>query len=288
MKLVIPICDQNLFLLPIYRHQFKRYELESLFEPVVVGFKEPAEQDWCEFVSIADSQDKPWTLHLFDYVNSIHDEHIVFTLEDFLPVARPDFDSFNVLMSSVLTNNIGRADLTWDMYCNCRTEVYNTLEDKPYSLISCPRFGRMTEGESLYRITTQPSIWKREYLLKFLNNQWSPWDFEVTGSILSASFEEDVIAVCDPTFKRYPTRWTPKGAVSRHQPGKFNCLGMPVDNIRELVDLGLVHEKDLIWGMWKGAAVDFHVAGGYNFSVDNMPKHAASPTNWEEWRNVYE
>lgn len=254
----------------------------------MLGFSEPEENDWFTFFSMGETQNEPWTRHIQRYVESIPDEHVVFTLEDFFPVSEPNLDSFHALTAAVLNDNIGRADLTWDMYCNCSTEIYDTLEEKPYSLISCPRYGAMVEGKSLYRITTQPSIWKREYLLKFLDNDWSPWEFEVKGSSLSANFKEKVIAVCDATFSHYPTKWSPKGAVSRHQEGKFNCLGMTIENIKELVDLELIEEKNLIWGMWSGNPVDFYKAGGYDFSVDNMRPHPASPTNWEEWRNTYD
>lgn len=287
MKLIIPTCDDTLYLLPLYDYLFNKYELNQVFEPVYLGFSEPEDDKVkANFVSMAEKQ-TCWSRHIHDYLVGIPDEHVAFTLEDFFPVSKVNLDSFHTIMSAVLAGNIGRADLTWDMYCNCETNVYDTLEDKNYSLISCPKDGRMVEGKSLYRITTQPAIWNRDYLLRFLKNNWTPWQFEIDGSHLSANFQEEVIGVCDPTFKHYPTKWTPKGAVSRAQPGKFNCLGMDIETIKELVELEYIKEKDLIWGMWVGNPVTFEAGGGYDFTVDRMPFHPASPTNWEEWRNTY-
>lgn len=285
MKLLIPTCDASLFLLPLYEHLFNKYDLGSIFEPVVLGFTRP-EKCGMEFVSMADKQ-VCWSRHIYDYLNSISDEYVAFTLEDFLPVSKVDADAFRTLMAAMLSGNVGRADLTWDLYANCETKVYDTLEDKPYSLISCPRDGRMVEGKSLYRITTQPATWRRDYLMRFLEKEWTPWNFEIDGSVLSANFPEEVIGICDATFKHYPTKWTPKGAISRAQPGKFNCLGMDIDTIKECIELGFIKEDDLIWGMWVGNPVTFHGGGGYDFTVDRMPFHPASPTNWEEWRSTY-
>lgn len=285
MKLLIPTCNQNLWLIPLYKHLFDKYELGRVFELIFLGFTHPKELGIgtdVEFVSMAKEQ-TCWSHHIYDYLNSIVDEHVVLSLEDFLPVAPINLDSFNSVLSYTLTHNVGRADLTWDLYTNCKT-----LPAFLYfgGLIKRSIKGKMVEGDSLYRISTQPSIWKRDYLMRFMKNEWTPWDFEVKGSALSLKYVEDVICLATE-FHNYPTKWTPKGAVSRIMPGKFNCLGMDIETIKEIVDMGFVKEKDLVWGMFRGA-LDFEQGGGYNFTVDRMPKHAASPSNWEEWRSTYE
>lgn len=283
MKLLIPTCDANLWLIPLYQHLFDKYEWGKVFEPIYLGFTKPDFQKLnINFVSMASKQEC-WSRHIYNYVKSIMDEYVCFTLEDFLPVAPINLDSFHCLLAETLTNNVGRADLTWDLYTNCRCLTYNRNK---YQSIYCPK-GPMVERESLYRISTQQSIWKREYLLKFLEQDWSPWQFEVEGSKLSLNFEEDVIGLACG-YEDYPVKYTPKGAVSRICPGKFNCLGMDIETIREIVEMGFVKETDLIWGMFKGAPT-FHEAGGYEFTVDRMPiKPSVSPANWEEWRKTYE
>lgn len=282
MKLLIPTCNQNLWLIPLYEHLFKKYELGKVFEPIFLGFTHPNEFgiEVGNFVSMGEIQ-ICWSHHIYDYLNSILDDFICFTLEDFLPVSTVNLESFNRLLSYTLTNNVGRADLTWDLATNCKIVPTNTTDI--YKSIK----GKMVEGDSLYRISTQTSLWKSEYLMRFLKNEWTPWDFEVSGSHLSLKYDEEIICL-NTKFELYPTKWTPKGAVSRVQPGKFNCLGMDIGTIREIVEMGFVEEKDLIWGMWKGSPVTFEQGGGYNFKVENMPRHQASPSNWQEWKHVYE
>ena len=38
---------------------------------------------------------------------------------------------------------------------------------------------------SQYRLSGMPSIWNRKYFLKYLQNEWSPWDWEIKGSELA-------------------------------------------------------------------------------------------------------
>lgn len=285
MKLIIPTHDGNLWLTPLYKHLFDKYELGRVFDLTFLGFTHPRDMGIHTDVSFVCMAEKQicWSRHIYDYLNSILDEHVVLSLEDFLPVSPVNLQSFNRLLSYTLTHNVGRADLTWDMFTNCRTEPACYHDD---CTIKKSVKGKNVERDSLYRISTQPSIWQRHYLMRFLKNDWTAWDFEVKGSELSLSFDEEIVCL-DTDFDNYPTKWTPKGAVSRILPGKFNCLGMTPDTIKECVDMGFINEKDLIWGMFKGCP-NFYDAGGYNFTIDKMPKHAASLSNWEEWRSTYE
>ena len=36
--------------------------------------------------------------------------------------------------------------------------------------------------DSLYRLSAMPSIWQRDYFLKNIQNEWSPWEWETYGS----------------------------------------------------------------------------------------------------------
>jgi hypothetical protein len=282
-KIYIPICDDNLWLLKPLGHLFDKYWPKDT-EIIVMGFAKPdfAISEKITFVSLSEKQEggsSKWTKYLYNYLSTVEDEYLIFSLEDFFPIEAPDLTLINYLYSLMKEEKIiGRADLTWDLFANGNFSTVKYGEE--YSLIKASR-------NAMYRISTQPAIWKKSYLLTFLNNDWSPWNFEVDGSEKSFNMPEEVIAIGDKTFKKFPTKWIHKGAHSRYNHDKINVLGLKVDTIKEMVDLGFFKEEQLQWGQWNGRVPTFHELGGYNFDPRRMPLHPASPSNWQEYYPIY-
>ena len=104
-----------------------------------------------------------------------------------------------------------------------------------------------------YRVSCQISVWRTSYLMKFLSQNWSIWDFEVQGSKMSNNDGVEVIA----TKEHYALRWIEESALSARHPGRVNLLGMRISDVYELIDNGII-EKDVIqFGMAKGG--DYNV-----------------------------
>ncbi len=158
---------------------------------------------------------------------------------------------------------IGRFDLTWDSFINVFDRNNRATRLNSYKHVAKMGNCAVIDVPNLapYRISTQPSIWKNEYLLQFLNNDWSPWDFEVLGTQNSYSLDEKVLALADSSFVNYPTKWIHKGAVSRFHEDRINVLGLDCDTIKEMVDEGLATEDKLQWGQWNGAVPTFNELG---------------------------
>jgi hypothetical protein len=280
----IPISDQTVWITDLYAYLFNKYWGEK-YKVVFLGFKPPQKPlpNNISFVSLNDKQiggADGWSKHLYDYFNSISDEYVLFTLEDFLPVCSPKEDILNDIYALILQNSsIGRFDLTWDSFTNCKYSLYQKL-DSGIEVIEIPK-------NVMYRISCQPAIWKKSFLLALLKQTNNPWDFEMRGSFLSNSLSEKVLALSDYSFINFPTKWIAKGAVSRHHPNKFNVLGLSLECIKELVELGFLKEDYLQWGQWQGKVPSFYELGGYNFDISKMPIHPASPSNWKEWESTY-
>jgi|ETNvirnome_6_100_1030635.scaffolds.fasta_scaffold01740_7 hypothetical protein len=281
----LPICDETLWILEPYTYLFNKYWGED-YKVVVLGYKEPnfeLPQNF-KFVSMGESQDggaEGWSSYLYNYFNSINDEHVILTLEDFLPVAIPNVEVLDSIMNLMkYQDTVGRFDLTWDLFTNCKHTPFSKLNDN-INLCEIPK-------GIMYRVSCQPAIWKRSFLLNILKETSNPWNFEMFGSQLSDQYPEIILSIDDPTFKNFPTKWVAKGAVSRHHPGKVNVLGLTPACIKELVDLNLLDEAKLQWGQWAGPVPLFNDLGGYNFDITKMPLHPASPTNWKEWYNTYQ
>ena len=260
-----------------------------------MGFKNPDFElpENFHFISLAPSQEggaNMWTRYIHDYLMTIEDEYLIFSLEDFFATAAPDMEILSNLFNHMLKDKaIGRCDITWDSFINifdrhnpCRkNNSYKAIEkNKDYTILKLP-------SRAPYRISTQPAIWRKDFLLSFLNNNWTPWQFEVNGTQLSAQFPDKIIAAADPSFINYATKWVHKGAVSRYHEDKVNVLGLDFETIKEMVDLDLVKEDNLQWGQWSGPVPSFQELGGYDSHPIEMPIHESSPTNWKEYHHIY-
>jgi len=284
-KVYIPISDPNLWVLEILSKMYTKYWPKQQ-QFVVMGFSPPSfnlPPNW-EFVSLAEKQEggaSHWTHYIYNYLSNIEDEYVIFSLEDFVPVDHFRDDIFKKVYNDFISaGNIGRFELGWDIQISVPHREVKKYGD--FSVLEADQFAQ-------YRISTQTGMWKREYLLRFLNNYWSPWQFEVNGSTLSSAMDDYKVIGChDPNFASYPARWIHKGAISRYHPEKFNVLGLKVEDIRELVSEGYLNESTLQWGQWQGRVPGFFELGGYNFHPSRMPLHReASPTNWKEYDPTY-
>lgn len=283
-RIIMPICDDTLYTLKMSSFLYDKFWPETTVIDVV-GYQRPDFDisSKINFVSIAEKQEGAadgWSAYLRKHLETLEDELVILTLDDYYPTKSPDIELLEKVANLVKKDKtIGRFDITWD-----------TFLFGQYAQLSKPAPLSLLEKKShmQYRICTQPAIWDREYLIRILEKTTSPWSFEIEGSRLSGEFPERVLAFGDPTYKNFPTYWIHKGAVSRHSPGKVNLLGLDVQTIRELVDHGLVAEKDIQWGMLNNAtAPSFHDAGSYDFDPSKLPLHESSRTNWREYYHIY-
>ena len=283
-KIIMPLCDETLYTLKMSSYLFDKY-WPSHTKIDVIGFKKP---DFCisekmNFISIAERQkggSHGWSKYILEHIQGIEDERIIMTLEDFFPIKSPDLDMITKIVKLMESNDkIGRFDVTYDSYAEGDHTLIRDIGE--ISIIKKQRY-------SQYRISTQPAIWNKNFLIKILQQTTSPWDFEINGSKISNGLDYEVLAIGDKTFKNYPTYWIHKGAVSRNYPNKINVLGLDTDTIKEMVALNYFKEEDLVWGMFNNIkSPSFHDLGGYSFDPRKMPTHEASKTNWKEYYHIY-
>ena len=82
---------------------------------------------------------------------------------------------------------------------------------------------------STYRISCQPSIWKREYLLYFLKLPHNPWKFEIMQNKLSVNDSARIIAT-NPRCLDYIT----SSALSRNWQNQININGMEGNDLMRI------------------------------------------------------
>ena len=284
-KVFIPCCDESLPVIKINSYLFNKFWPDV--EVVYLGFQKPEYEFYSknhQFVSLSEKQiggSSSWSTYIYEYLNNIDDEIVMFSIDDYLLCDTPSHNMIDVAYKLIKSNKkIGRFDLTFDSQVEGNTHHVRKIKD--YNV-------HVKNPNAPYRISTQPALWNRKFLLKFLNNKWSPWQFELNGNAMAIreKFPEQTFCFYDKKMHEYPIRTIAKGLVSRHNPGKYNILGLKPSVIKELVDKKFFNEEQLIWGQWQGNVPSFHEKGGYEFHPYSLSPHETSKTNFEEYFAVY-
>mgnify|MGYP003640242338 CR=1 FL=1 len=285
-EIFIPCCDASLFVVKINSYLFNKFWPEAKVN--FLGFSPPDYEFYNEnhtFYSLAPEQvggAKSWTRYIHRFMKEIKDEFVIFSLDDFLVCMEPNIKMVEAAFELMKRNSrVGRFDLTFDSQIEpgCtpigKLNGYNIIQKHP---------------RAPYRISTQPSIWNKDFLLTFLDNDWSPWDFEIGGTekSITEDLPQQTLAFYDKNLVDYPLRTTAKGAISRFNPNKYNVLGIPMEVIKELAQEGFFKEDDLIWGQHADNPPGFYEKEGYNFHPSFLDYHPTSKTRFEEYHCVYD
>lgn len=97
---------------------------------------------------------------------------------------------------------------------------------------------------SLYRISTQFSVWNTEYLLYHLKQRFSPWDFELEGSRIAMNDGKQIIA----SSPKYALHWVHSGLSGKY-PDKVNVVGIKREDVEEMISKGLLQRDKLQLGI---------------------------------------
>lgn len=160
MKIIVTTSDNYHHLLPVFFYLYNKYCGEP-FE--LVGHKKPECElpDNCTWVSTGEQQGpKQWSTQLRTYFEQQPD-WFVWMMEDTL--LKGPVDKTAIRNSLLLDNVHGRVDLTNDI----KSREHNTSG----VIVSA-------HPNSRYRLSTQPSIWNKQYLLQYLKPGMTPWEFE--------------------------------------------------------------------------------------------------------------
>lgn len=164
MKIIVNTSNKHLHLIPIFEYLYMKYWGDANIE--IVGYEKPVTN--LPFVSLGTQGSvKEWSTDLRKYFEK-QEQFFIWIFEDsFIKGAVPSGEINNVSMmgfiATELVKNIGRVDLT------------NDVQKREHS-----NDGVMITAHpnSRYRLSTQPSIWNKDFLLKYLTDGLDPWTFE--------------------------------------------------------------------------------------------------------------
>lgn len=160
MRIYITTSDKYKHVLPTFFASYKKYwDMPA----TLVGYMAPdALPDGIDFISMGEDRGpKYWSTDLRKFFED-KDEWFVWIMEDTFIKAHIDMEAFNFCVG-LCYDGIGRVDLTKDIQKREHTVNNEVVWAHP---------------NSRYRLSTQPSIWSKSYLLNYLHDGMDPWTFE--------------------------------------------------------------------------------------------------------------
>lgn len=155
MKIIVTTSDKYHHLLPVFFYLYNKYWCTP-FE--LVGHTKPECElpDNCTWVSLGpQTTAKDWSTQLRPYFEQ-QPGWFIWMMED-------TFIKSKVGYYHIPSDYTGRFDLTNDVQKREHTKTSDLVVAHP---------------SSRYRLSTQPSLWRKSFLLHYLKPGLSPWDFE--------------------------------------------------------------------------------------------------------------
>ena len=246
----------SLEILKVTSYLFNKYwsdeQLVTVFSDVKPDFKLP--KNFKLVVKKRGEGPEHWGSHLKECFEEYASGDVLFwMLDDEIPIDYLDPDIYDYLVSLIRKDKkIARIGVGFDP--SHKPDYYRVIEEK------CDYDVFELKQDAPYRVTTQGSLWRKDYLLKHLDGASSAWDFEVSQSEKSNGDGFKILG----TRRSWAFQWNEHGSVSRKSPGKINILGSRFEDIREIVKRKLANKNKLQYGhdpapMFKDVGFDFNI-----------------------------
>lgn len=226
--LIVSTSDAYAHIVPIWIHLYQTYWNDPDQRVEIVGYKKPDIElpENFTFVSLGkqSGNKKDFSNDLRPYF-ARQEKLFFWFFEDSFIRETVRLDRLEVLYKLFQNNSIGRIELTGE------NQQHHTL---PFETIDDINIYQ-TPPRSQYRLSTQPAIWNREYLLRYLTPNLSPWDFECQRKV------DDEFKNVGMTREDAPI-YTNEG-VTRHDIFAYNLNGIPQEIIKEMEQKGLITQN---------------------------------------------
>ena len=175
-KIYIPTCNNTIYLVEALLYSLKKYwyDYENYYI-IILGYKHPKFDLEKNVTFHSMNEDDPvenWAVDLKKYFENVSDKYFIYMNDD-CPLSRKIDSELLQLFCNITSENentkIGRINLTQDI----SNRGHNVVGDyENFQVIE-------SHQNAQYRTSTQFSIWSREYFLKYLKQNQTPWQFEL-------------------------------------------------------------------------------------------------------------
>lgn len=172
LKIILPTCNQYIYLIEGLMYTIDKF-WPNHGEVIIIGYDEPKfklNERW-SFISLGtQTGPKDWSNDLIRFFKTFEDEFFINLIDDTLMTRPADEEQIEYLFQLISNNNkIGKIFLHGSLISFGK---FKTVNDDRYDLVSINQ-------NSQYRTSIQSAIWRKEYFLKLLKPNLTPWDFEL-------------------------------------------------------------------------------------------------------------
>ena len=159
--IIVTTSDRYRHILPVFMYLYTKYWNEPF---ALLGYKKPDCElpENCTWHSMGeDTGPNDWSTGIRRFVERQDEQWFTWLMEDTILKAYVDDTAAWALTGM---HNVGRINLTNDV------SKREHLKDEMGVLYASP--------QSRYRLSTQPSMWSKYFMLQYLHEGMNPWDFE--------------------------------------------------------------------------------------------------------------
>jgi len=166
LSILVGTCDDYLEYMPNSMVLMDKY-LPTEYPRIVAGETQAVERtnyEWCL------PGKGVWGKRMIESLQKVKTDYVFFTLDDYYFSQKLTKEFFDWLLLFMKREKADKLCLTPvpDFAQYQYTDTVDTIKRMaPYSN---------------WLTSVQPAIWRTEHLLRLMNEEYSPWDFEVTGS----------------------------------------------------------------------------------------------------------
>ena len=244
MKIFLVGYEKSKKILSASSFLIKKY-IPNNFDIYFLNFGKPVDLHHGTYLALADIQEggsNSWSKYLINFLSSIDDEYVIFTLDDYFLSKPLNLNSYNQIFNIMVHNK--------DVVC---AKLGYSPSDRPdsYKLITDKIF--VLNQNANYSASTQYCIWNRNFLIEILKQVNTPWEFELNGSLYLNSSGKKVLGTIE-TVLLYPEC----SSISARHPEKINVFANNQKDIEELINLKILNKEEIIYGQWEGNVLSYN------------------------------
>lgn len=127
-----------------------------------------------------------WAETLGAFVEGMDEDYLLLMLDDYW-VQSVDVDRLSEAEYWIKEEEVDKADLSGD-----RMQFPHDTWDIGFV---------ESTSTSRYRTSLQAAIWRKDYLLRFCQKGWTPWEFEIKGSEMAYRDDGAIIGTDEPCIR---------------------------------------------------------------------------------------
>ena len=179
LKILIPTCDKYIHLLEGLMYTTKKYlPIDNKF--IILGYKSPnfkLDDNW-SFVSLGvDKGPSEWSNDLLTFFNDFKDEYFINMIDDTLITRLSDIKKIELVFNYMQSNKLVKKVFLHGSLTSGNKSLYGPIVLTPVLNLNSEFYD--VNQVSNYRSSLQSAIWSKDYFMKLLKPNMTPWDFEL-------------------------------------------------------------------------------------------------------------